>query len=80
MKRIFKGIIWLLFLACISSICYGFYLKNAGNFDQGEFQIGFGALGLTFAVMPLFIVYRYAKKDSNAYKYAQKTSIDENKL
>lgn len=69
MRTFFKYSIWLLFGCCVVSIAYGFYLKNSGDFNQGEKQIGFGALGMTFVVMPLFIIYRYAKKDLSSYTF-----------
>lgn len=58
-----KYIIWLLFIASLSSILFGYFTAT----EYSEKLIGFGVLGLFLVVIPLFSYYRW--KDKNAKDY-----------
>ena len=58
-----KYVIWVFFIASVSSIGYGYFLAEA----YSEKFIGFGVAALFFIVFPLFSYYRW--KDKNLKDY-----------
>lgn len=62
-----KWIIRFVFVIVLSAIAYGIYL-NTQDYELGERYIGLGVLGLTFVLMPLFLVHRYKDKSLSDYR------------
>lgn len=58
-----KYLIWILFIATVGSIFFGFIL----DVDYSEKLIGFGVLGLFVIVFPLFSYYRWKNKNVSDY-------------
>ncbi|MCF7559344.1 hypothetical protein L3X39_01745 [Sabulilitoribacter multivorans] len=58
-----KYIVFILFLASIGSIIYGYMVES----DISQKLIGFGVAGLFLVVFPLFSYYRW--KDKNLKDY-----------
>lgn len=63
MKTALKILLFLMVL-----FIAGGYIYNEVNPGQGDKFIGIGVLILTFALMPLFIYYRYKGKDLSRYR------------
>ena len=62
-----KYIIRILFLAVISLVGFGYYLKNTGDHTSGDKWVGLGILGASFILMPLFIYHRWKGKKVKDY-------------
>lgn len=62
-----KKIILILFIAILTAIVYGFYVKHTGATQQGDRIIGLGILATSFVLMPLFIYHRWKGKDIRNY-------------
>ena len=58
-----KYLIWILFIATVGSVFFGFIL----DVDYSEKLIGFGVLGLFVIVFPLFSYYRWKNKNVSDY-------------
>ena len=58
-----KYLIWILSIATVGSIFFGFIL----DVDYSEKLIGFGVLGLFVIVFPLFSYYRWKNKNVSDY-------------
>lgn len=58
-----KTFLYILFLACITSIITGYFLEV----DYSEKLIGFGVLGLFFIFFPLFTYHSWKNKDLQDY-------------
>ena len=65
-----KYIVRILVVAVIIGLSVGFYYKNIGNEVLGNKYVGFSVLGLTFVVMPIFIIYRFSKSDRSKYIFS----------
>jgi hypothetical protein len=62
-----KRLIRLIFVVVFGTIGYGMYLKSQ-DIENGERFIGLGVLGMTFVLMPIFLVHRYKNKSLSDYK------------
>lgn len=62
-----KWIIRLIFVIVFGTIGYGMYLKSQA-IENAERFIGLGVLGMTFVLMPIFLVHRYKNKSLSDYK------------
>ena len=71
-----KYLIWILFIASVGSIFFGFAipdsdttdaLKKANEIAVSEKLIGFGIVGLFVLVFPLFSYYRWKDKKVSDY-------------
>lgn len=58
-----KYIIWLFFIASLTSILLGYFLEGTNS----QKLIGFGVLGLFIIVIPLFSYYRWKDRDPKEY-------------
>ncbi len=58
-----KYIIWLFFIASVTSMVLGYFLDVA----YSQKLIGFGVLGLFIVVIPLFSYYRWKDRDPKEY-------------
>ena len=67
-----KYLIWILFIATVGSVFFGFIL----DVDYYEKLIGFGVLGLFVIVFPLFSYYRWKNKNVSDYML-NKENIEE---
>ncbi len=70
-----KKILILLLLMIIGLISYGYFQKNNGL--NGDKWIGIGVLLIAFALMPLFIYYRYKNKNVKDYLMSNFTKQNE---
>lgn len=50
-----KKILLLASLLCLSSILYGFYIKDGQETTDGDFYIGIGTALLFLVIMPVFV-------------------------
>jgi cell shape-determining protein MreC len=50
-----KKLLLFVALLCISSILYGFYIKDGQETTDGDFYIGIGTAVLFLVIMPVFI-------------------------
>ena len=58
-----KYLIWISFLASITSILCGFFLE----LDYSQKLIGYGTLGIFFAWIPLFTYHHWKGKNPRDY-------------
>lgn len=66
-----KYIIWLFFIAAVTSVLCGYIL----DVSYSQKLIGFGVLGFFFIVTPLFTWYRWKDRDPKEYMLT-KENID----
>lgn len=50
-----KKILLIATLLCLSSILYGFFIKDDGQTTNGDFYIGMGTALLFLVIMPVFV-------------------------
>jgi hypothetical protein len=62
-----KYILYLLFIACFTSILTGFIITSIWS----QKLIGFGVVGLFFVAFPLFAYYHWKDKDIKDYMLTQ---------
>ena len=63
-----KYIITVIFVAILSGLGYGFYVKSTGN-PKADVIIGICVLAIAFIFMPLFIYHRYKNKNIEDFKF-----------
>jgi len=51
-----KKLLLLASLLCLSSILYGFYIKDGQETTDGDFYIGMGTALLFLVIMPVFVI------------------------
>tara|TARA_A200000113_G_C8779669_1_gene327133 strand:+ start:604 stop:843 length:240 start_codon:yes stop_codon:yes gene_type:complete len=57
----------IFFLALLTSLTIGFYIKTFENSQQGNKIVGFTVLGAAFVFMPIFLVHRWKGKRLKDY-------------
>ncbi|PDH43359.1 MAG: hypothetical protein CND43_03985 [Flavobacteriales bacterium MED-G15] len=57
----------IFFLALLTSLTIGFYIKTFENSQQGNKIVGFTVLGAAFIFMPIFLVHRWKGKRLKDY-------------
>lgn len=64
-----KRLIQIIFLCIVIAIATGYILKYKDDHLTGNRIIGLAVLAMSFILMPLFIFYRYRKKDLGKYMF-----------
>jgi len=67
-----KYILYVIFIAILTSISYGYYIKS-DNELLGDKLIGISVMGFFLIWMPLFILHRYKNKDLKKYVITDET-------
>lgn len=67
-----KYILYIIFIAILTSISYGYYIKT-DNELLGNKLIGLAVIGFFLIWMPLFILHRYKNKDLKKYMITDET-------
>ncbi len=57
----------IFFLALLTCLTIGFYIKTFENSQQGNKIVGFTVLGAAFVFMPIFLVHRWKGKRLKDY-------------
>tara|TARA_X000000950_G_C13709800_1_gene575722 strand:+ start:646 stop:885 length:240 start_codon:yes stop_codon:yes gene_type:complete len=57
----------IFFLALLTCLTIGFYIKTFENSQQGNKIVGFTVLGAAFIFMPIFLVHRWKGKRLKDY-------------
>ena len=57
----------IFFLALLTCLTIGFYIKTFENSQQGNKIVGFTVLGAAFIFMPIFLVHRWKGKKLKDY-------------
>ncbi len=67
-----KYILYIIFIAILSSVSYGYYIKTDDEL-LGHKLIGLAVVGFFLVWMPLFMFHRYKNNDIKKYMITDKT-------
>lgn len=67
-----KRLLQVLAIAVVATIGLGYFYKYQKDAATGDRFIGLAILALAFVVMPLFLVYRYRRKNLRDYLFTRK--------
>ena len=67
-----KYILYIIFIAILTSISYGYYIKTDDEL-LGHKLIGLAVVGFFLVWMPLFMFHRYRKNDIKKYMITDET-------